>query len=256
MLGRLRLINFIFIIMSKGPITARIDQVENGKDCFIVSVTSVSHARKSKIKIPNSADISAFEPDKFITFCLAEDVSTDETFMHHGRDDERAVVVFLSNDYGKPYKNNHLWLEKGKTMLNLQKLPHIVETLFEVSSYYRERRILVEKALDVLNLTQDLETVDALFSMKAKNLYLLLGNKLEPLPQATACQLGSGLRLTVIEDFFIPVQIADCLLAMAENNIDLENPCRRDLRHLLFLAQMHGESKEKIDAFIANYKQQ
>ncbi|MBO5039057.1 MAG: hypothetical protein J6C85_06370 [Alphaproteobacteria bacterium] len=242
--------------MSKGPITARIDKVVKGKDCFSVCVTVLADERKSEIKIPDTADVSAFAEDKIITFHLAEDVSNNENFTVHKREDGQPVLIFLSDEQGFPFKNGLLWLEKGKETLTLEKLPQIAELLLEVSPYYSKRRVLVEKALEVLKLAQDPETIDALFSMKAENLYALLGDTLEPLPQTTAFPLTRSLRLAVIEDFFIPVQIADCLLSLATSGVDLENPRRRDLWHILFLALMHGESKETVNDFIARYERQ
>lgn len=250
------LTNFIFIIMSKGPITARIDQVVKGNGCLTLCVTSITNERESRIKLPALADISAFEPDKIITFYLAEEVSNGETFTVHRREDGQPVLIFLSDDQGQPLKNGLLWLEKGSETLKLQKLPRVVEILLELSSYYGKRRALVEKALEVLKLTQDAETIDALFSMKAENLYALLGDMFEPLPQATAISLSRSFRLAVVEDCLIPVQIADCLLSMSASGVDLENPRKRDLRHILYLALMHGESKETVNDFIDRYERQ
>lgn len=256
MLEILRLINFISIIMSKGPIIARINLIVRGKNYFAIYVTSLANGCESEIKLPDTADISAFEPEKIITYYLSEEVSTNENFMSSTHNIGCPVIIFSSDCLGKPLKSSILWLKKGKKMLNLQKLPRLVEILLGLSPYYGKRRDLAEKALEVLNLTQDPETIDALFSMKAENLYALLGDMFEPLPQATAVSLSRSFRLAVIEDCFIPVEIADCLLTMATSGVDLENPYRRDLRHILFLALMHGESKETINDFIANYERQ
>lgn len=239
--------------MSKGPFIARIDKVVKGKNCVTACVTSLANGRQSEIKLPDTVDLSQLVPDVIIGYYLEENVSSSENFSPKQREETLPVLVFLSDDEGMPLEKGLILLKEGNRVLTLQKLPHIVDALLDVSPYYRTREVLVAKALNVLDITQDADTLDALFSMKVENLYALLGNILAPLPQTKAAPPSLELQSFVVKNIFIPVQIADCLLSMASNGANLENPSECDLRDILRLASVHGENQETIDNFIARY---
>lgn len=254
MLKTYRLIKFMFI-MSKGPFVARINRVDRENECNVLKLVRLRDERKSEVKMPADVDISALKSGMVITYYLAEDDWADVNFQQIKHED-RPVVIFESCEHGEPVKEFFLWLEKGECVLKLEKLPKIAEILLNQSYFYSARRILVEKSLDILKLTQDPETIDALFSMPPLTLYKLLGETVHTLSQKEAAKMCPEVRWVYVRDAFVCIQIADSLLAMAHSGVDLESPRRRDLRRILGLALLHGENEEKINDFIASYKRE
>lgn len=238
--------------MSKGPFVARIDKVDRAKDVNL-QVTRLCDERKSELNMPPLADTSSLKTKDIIVYYLADDGHTAEKGKKTARK-ERPVLVYLGDIHGCPLKDKSLiWLEKGKDGIKQQKLPKIVEYLLEVSEFYASRRELVEKSLNILRLTQDEETLDALFSMPPLLLYQLLGNKVHWFSSKYQMCAKEELK-QIVSDAFIPVQIADAVVALALTGVDLENPCKHDIWRLMALARLHGESQEKIDNFVAACK--
>ncbi len=103
--------------MSKGPFTARIDKVVKAEMFNVLKMTHVFNEQKDELKMPLTADVSTLPPQSVITYYLADDDLADEQ-MNRIQRDERPVLVFASDGYGNPAKNeNFLWLEAVKVLL-------------------------------------------------------------------------------------------------------------------------------------------
>ncbi len=223
-------------IMSKGPITARINKISAAENFHILDVEQLCNEKRETVKLPQTADISRLCPGSVITYYRAEDGIIPEN-IHDMPEEERVVLVFSRNGDGigiPPQEERMMWMDKGDRLVTLEKLPRIVEILLGLSSYYGKRRDIVEKSLEILEMSQDPETIDALFSVRPNVLDELFGEK-----------------FTVIS-----VQIADSLLALAMAGADLEHPRRRDLRPILALAALHGETQSKIYDFMTAYERE
>ena len=67
-------------------------------------------------------------------------------------------------------------------------------------------------------------------------------------------QLEPYNREAIIEDTFIPVQIADLLVNLKLNGANLDNPHRRDLAQILALAVIHGTPHIVVREYIQAYQ--
>ena len=83
-------------------------------------------------------------------------------------------------------------------------------------------------------MSQDPEAIDALFSVSSETLSDLLGENFST----------------------VSVQIADSLINLALADGDLEHPRKRELRQILMLATLHGETRKKIYDFISEYERE
>lgn len=238
-------------IMSKGPFTVRINKVVKTELFNVLDMTHVCNERKDELKMPLTVNISELPPKSIITYYLADDDLADEQ-MNRIERDERPVVMFSSDENGNPAKTgNFLWLAQGNLELQLKKLPRIVEILLGISAYYGKRRDIVEKSLEILKLTQEPETIDALFSMSAPRLCALFGEKIHP---SAKPEVLPSMKEEMLCEAIIPLQIADALVSLYSMGADLEHPHRRSLRHMLVLALLHGESRKLIEEFIESYE--
>ena len=233
--------------MSKGPIIARINQIDTADGFRTIQAEQLFeqffHGRKETLQLPENDELKRLAVGDAITFYRAEDnVETGEA-MENLRDfdrrdqKERIVLLFKCqpNGQGFPSKEERVfWLDKGEKLLELEKLPRIIEILLGLSMYYGKRREAVEKSLDILRLSQDPEAIDALFSVRPEKLDELLGG----------------------EDMLFAVQIADAMLALKLAGADLEHPRRRDLRQILSLAVLHGTAERTVKDFIDAYQRE
>ena len=222
--------------MSKGPFTARINQIDTAENFHILQVEQLTeqffHGQKETLKVPVDERLSSLRSGDVITYYRAEEEYVITETPHS---EERVVLLFKrsSDGLGLPEKRC-LWIAPGKPLMQLPDLPRIVQILLGLSSYYGKREDLVRAALDILALSQDAEAIDALFSIRPDLLDKLLG----------------------MEYAVVSVQVADSLIALALAGTDLEHPRRRDLRQILSLALLHGEAQAKIYDFIASYERE
>ena len=216
--------------MSKGPKTARINKIGAAENFHLLWVSSCFNGKVDVVMLPQSVDISALKRGDIITYYLAEE-TCDERLSGQSQK-ERAVLVFKRLPDEQGVDGSFFWVSAGEKTLYFQKIPCIVEILLRLSAYYGKREKLVVTSLKILEMTQDVEALDALFSMRPEVLDPLLGMK----------------------NSVIPVQIADSLVSLSLSGADLEQPRRRDLRQMLSLAILHGEPPRKIYDFISNYK--
>lgn len=237
--------------------TARINQIDTVDSFHVLKVTELAHEKEDVVKIPIDVDISPLSKGSVITYYRAEeDLSVDEVKIPAPG---HIVLIFKRQNQEEklPDKDKRfLWLEKGTELLSVERLPRIVEILLGVSDYYGKRRDLVEKSLEILKLTQDPETLDALFSMPIIRLYDLLGDKVYPSvvqKNLPLCYAGNALQ---VSDAFISVQIADQLVALALAGADVEHPRRRDVRQILSLAVLHGLPHQTAHDFIVSYERE
>ena len=202
--------------MSKGPFTARINQIDTAENFHILQVEQLTeqffHGQKETLKVPVDERLSSLRSGDVITYYRAEEEYVITETPHS---EERVVLLFKrsSDGLGLPEKRC-LWIAPGKPLMQLPDLPRIVQILLGLSSYYGKREDLVRAALDILALSQDAEAIDALFSIRPDLLDKLLG----------------------MEYAVVSVQVADSLIALALAGADLEHPRRRDLRQILSLA--------------------
>ncbi len=230
--------------MSKGPLTARINKIGAAENFRVFDVELLNdhcYGRVEVFKLPQTEMTSRLQKGDTVTYYYAEDIVggkvSDEIKIfgqHKSRDEERVVLLFKCMADGEKLplpEERVLWLDKGEKLLILDHLPRLVEILLEVSPYYGRRRLSVEKSLDVLKMSQDPETIDALFSIRPEKLDALLGCK----------------------DMLFAVQIADALLYLASSGADLEHPRHRELRQILSLAMLHGLPEKTVREYIDSY---
>lgn len=222
--------------MSKGPFTARINQIDTAENFHILQVEQLTeqffHGQKETLKVPVDERLSSLRSGDVITYYRAEEEYVITETPHS---EERVVLLFKrSSDGLRLPEKRCLWIAPGKPLMQLPDLPRIVQILLGLSSYYGKREDLVRGALDILALSQDAEAIDALFSIRPDLLDKLLG----------------------MEYAVVSVQVADSLIALALAGADLEHPRRRDLRQILSLALLHGETQAKIYDFIASYERE
>ena len=127
--------------------------------------------------------------------------------------------------------------------------------MFEISDYYRKHKNIAQKTLEILDITQDAEALDALFSMPPFMIYELFGDKVCLESYETVCSVSDNLRLETISNAFIPVQLADILVTMKTLGQNIDNPQNtEDLTNISFLAILHGEDPKSIQNFINSYR--
>lgn len=181
--------------MSKGPFTARINQIDTAENFHILQVEQLTeqffHGQKETLKVPVDERLSSLRSGDVITYYRAEEEYVITETPHS---EERVVLLFKrsSDGLGLPEKRC-LWIAPGKPLMQLPDLPRIVQILLGLSSYYGKREDLVRAALDILALSQDAEAIDALFSIRPDLLDKLLG----------------------MEYAVVSVQVADSLIALA-----------------------------------------
>lgn len=237
--------------------TARINKIDTA-DCFhVLCVADLRTEQKDEVKIPVSVDISPLSPGCVIVYYRAE----EEYSKAEGETPSSGRIVLLFTisraGYGKASNQDRfLWLEKGETLFNLERLPRIAEILLGISDYYGKRRDVVEKSLEILKLTQDPETLDALFSLRPEVLHILLADKACPVTKEQLASLSLKDRNGLISDAVISVQIADILVALSQSGADFEHPRRRDVRQILSLALIHGASYRTVNDFIVGYERE
>ena len=152
--------------MSKGPFTARINQIDTAENFHILQVEQLTeqffHGQKETLKVPVDERLSSLRSGDVITYYRAEEEYVITETPHS---EERIVLLFKrsSDGLGLPEKRC-LWIAPGKPLMQLPDLPRIVQILLGLSSYYGKREDLVRAALDILALSQDAEAIDALCS--------------------------------------------------------------------------------------------
>lgn len=225
--------------MSKGPITACVTRIDIAGGFQSIKVKSYILQKEDLVVLPISADISKLKCGDYITYYRADE---QEITSMEQTDEERVVLVFSQKIEDDKSKNGSkvFWISKGEKLPALEKvleqneLPRIITILLSLSAYYGLREDYVKEALNILRMSQDPEAIDALFSVSAKTLTDLLGEKFST----------------------VSVQVADSLIGLALADGDLEHPRKRELRQILMLATLHGEPHQKIYDFISNYERE
>ena len=224
--------------------SARINQIDAAGNFHVFNVELLNehcYGKAEVFKLPQTEVTGRLQKGDIVTYYYAEDFAGSAIgedgkifWPRESRGEERVVLLFkcASDEENFPRPEERvLWLDKGERLLTLDHLPRLVEILLEVSPYYDRRRSAVEKSLDVLELSQDPETIDALFSIRPEKLDVLLGGK----------------------DMLFAVQIADALLYLASLGADFEHPRRRELRQILSLAVFHGTPEKAVREYIDSY---
>ena len=240
--------------MSNGPFYAFIEKISDLDDRYEILVLLKYRCQRSTIFLPKSVDITHLQVEDNICYYLSSCEKESE---------RRVVLLFKHNkDYLSPFRHTFetpilkdwFYIYKGDKVLELNELPQAMNLLLTLSTFYSKRHELVKKSLEILEITQDQCALDAIFSMKPEKIYELLGDKVCLCSNEELSSLNPYIRNSIIEDAFIPVQIADLLVSLKLNGADLDNPYRRDLPQILALAVIHGTPYEVINEFISDYK--
>lgn len=241
--------------MSKGPYYANVKMISSNESGHQISVVLSGTLAERTIVLPLEFSIENLKIKDRICYYL----SSPET-KENEKEPAEQRVVFLSKIEGDLFYEDRMpkicdwfYVYKGEKILELDKLPKIILALLKVSPFYEKRRELVERALGILEITQDPDALDALFSMKCLRLYEVLGDKVCLYPKNELLKLQPYTRSTIIEDAFIPVQIADLLISLKMYGADINNPYKRDLSQVMALAIVHGTPYETVKTFINNY---
>lgn len=242
--------------MSKGPFRASVINITHVDGYHELTVKSDSTCLDDVIFISDIANIEVINIGDSIVYYLEE---KDSSISEEDRSKNIVVVIYkefysVSSPMLFPVLKSWCWIRKGEQILQLDKLPGIIEILFNLSRYYRNRKKLAQKAIDILNTTQDVEALDALFSMHPCTLYEVLSDKVCLDDYETICSVEEKARNQAINDTFIPVQIADLLVNLKANGADVENPHKRDLFQITAMAITHGEKPKDVHDFISSYK--
>ena len=242
--------------MSKGPFRASVINITHVDGYHELTVKSDSTCLDDVIFISDIANIEVINIGDSIVYYLEE---KDSSVSEDDRSKNIVVVIYKEfysvSSHGRfPVLKSWYWIRKGEQILQLDKLPGIIEILFNLSRYYRNRKKLAQKAIDILNTTQDVEALDALFSMHPCTLYEVLSDKVCLDDYETICSVEEKARNQAINDTFIPVQIADLLVNLKANGADVENPHKRDLFQITAMAITHGEKPKDVHDFISSYK--
>ncbi len=221
--------------MSKGPITARVINIDTAGSFHSIKVNNTITGKDDLVILPSSADIGKLKINDLITYYRADE---QEICSMKQTDEERIVLLFVRKEDVATSKV--FWISKGEKLPAIEKvleqdeLPRVITILLSLSAYYGKREDFAQEALNILRMSQDPEAIDALFSVSTATLVDLLGEKFSP----------------------VSVQIADSLINLALADGDLEHPRKRELRQILMLATMHGESHQKIYDFISAYERE
>lgn len=221
--------------MSKGPITARVMNIDTAGSFRLIRVEEYISRKEDLVILPLSADISELRCGDVISYYRADE---QEISSMKQTDEERIVLLFTRKEEATTSKV--FWISKGEKLPAIEKvleqneLPRIITILLSLSAYYGKREDFAKEALTILRMSQDPEAIDALFSVSSETLHDLLGEKISA----------------------VSVQIADSLVNLALADGDLEHPRKRELRQILMLATMHGESHQKIYDFISAYERE
>ena len=213
-----------YIIMSKGPVTASVINIDTAGGFHSIKVKDVISGKEDLVILPSSADIQTLKKDDM-----------EQT------DEERVVLLFSRKGEGNASQSSKVfWIAKGEKLPALEKvleqneLPRVIVILLSLSAYYGKREDFAKEALNILRMSQDPEAIDALFSVSSETLSDLLGENFST----------------------VSVQIADSLINLALADGDLEHPRKRELRQILMLATLHGETRKKIYDFISEYERE
>lgn len=227
-----------YIIMSKGPVTASVINIDTAGGFHSIKVKNVISGKEDLVILPSSADIQTLKKDDIVTYYRADEqeiISMEQT------DEERVVLLFSRKREGDASQTSKVfWIAKGEKLPALEKvleqneLPRIIVILLSLSAYYGKREDFAKEALNILRMSQDPEAIDALFSVSSETLSDLLGENFST----------------------VSVQIADSLINLALADGDLEHPRKRELRQILMLATLHGETRKKIYDFISEYERE
>ena len=240
--------------MSKGPFYAR-----------VVKITEHDNLHKIVVQAPENLFTEVIRVFDCENFCLKEGDNIayylDEATSQDVFSNECDVVVLFKHNIGAkckddiPILKDWYYARKGERILELKKLPKIIDILFEISDYYRKHKNIAQKTLEILDITQDAEALDALFSMPPFMIYELFGDKVCLESYETVCSVSDNLRLETISNAFIPVQLADILVTMKTLGQNIDNPQNtEDLTNISFLAILHGEDPKSIQNFINSYR--
>ena len=245
--------------MSKGPYCAYVKQILTDDISHKISTELKANCQNILLELPKEVDIRKLNIDDHISFYLSSPQSEDGDIKAK---EQKVVLIFkhskdemrlFRNVHGSSIENDWFYIYKGEKLLELDKLPKCINLLMGISPFYGKRFDLVKKALEILDLTQDPDTLDALFSMKPQVIYELLQDKVCLCSNDELSKLPSYVRDTLIEETYIPVQIADLLVSMKLNGADLENPYKRDLPLIFALATIHGTPSNIINEFMSGY---
>ncbi|MBR5598688.1 MAG: hypothetical protein IKW39_01470 [Alphaproteobacteria bacterium] len=246
--------------MSRGPYYAYVEQIESTDKGHKITVLLKSTYKRSSLEFSGEIDFSSLKIGDNICYYQ----SLPDSQNNNSEEKKNKVVLMFKHQkeasnpfrytFTTPIVKDWIYIYKGKKILELEKIPRIIGMLVNLSDFYRDRHELVEKALGILEITQDIDTLDALFSMKPDVIHELLGDKVCLYSDDELKKLQPYTRKGIIEDAFIPVQIADLLVSLKLANVDLHNPHRRDLPMVMALAVIHGTSYDLIRSFIQNYK--
>lgn len=224
--------------MSKGPITACVINIDTAGGFHSIKVKDVISGKEDLVILPSSADIQTLKKDDIVTYYRADE---QEITSMEQTDEERVVLLFSRKGEGNaPQSSKVFWIAKGEKLPALEKvleqneLPRIIVILLSLSAYYGKREDFAKEALNILRMSQDPEAIDALFSVSSETLSDLLGENFST----------------------VSVQIADSLINLALADGDLEHPRKRELRQILMLATLHGETRKKIYDFISEYERE
>lgn len=224
--------------MSKGPITACVVNIDTAGSFHSIKVKNIISGKEDLVVLPISADIQKLKKADVITYYRADE---QEICSMEQTDEERVVLLFSrKSEEGASQSPKVFWIAKGEKLPALEKvleqneLPRIIIILLSLSAYYGKREDFAKEALNILRMSQDPEAIDALFSVSSETLRDLLGEKISA----------------------VSVQIADSLVNLALADGDLEHPRKRELRQILMLATLHGETRKKIYDFISEYERE
>jgi hypothetical protein len=242
--------------MSNGPYYAFIEKISPLDDRFEISVLQKDRCQNNTIFLPIDVEISHLKIGDNICYYLC---SCDNEI-------EKRVVLLFKHDkdslnpfrysFRTPILKDWFYVYKGDKILELKELPQVINLLLTLSTFYSKRYELVKKSLDILDITQDPCALDAIFSMRPEKIYELLGDNVCLCSNDLLMQLEPYSRNSIIEDSFIPVQIADLLVNLKLSGVDIYKPFRRDLPQVLTLAVIHGTPYEVIKDFFYSYKRE
>lgn len=241
--------------MSRGPFRANVINITHVDGYHELTVKLESTGADEVILVSDEADIEAISN---IGDCVVYYLAEPDNIDNDKKSNNIAVVIYkefysVSSVESLPILKSWYWIRKGNKILNIDKLPKVIDILLGLSCFYGKRKELVEKALTVLELTQDEHTLDALFSMPPLTLYELLNDNVCLDNYETICSIDEEIRCSIIIDTIIPLQIADLLVNLKLSGADFEKPTKHDLAQTLALAVIHGENPYKIQNFICSY---
>lgn len=244
--------------MSKGPFYANVKSISSSMSGHKILIVLSGTLSERIIELPKKFSIENLRVKDKICFYL----SNPETKENCDQATSQHVVLLFKTDSNifddnrTPKICEWFYVYEGKKILELEKLPRIIIDLLSLSPFYNKRKILVERALGILELTQDTDALDALFSMKCLRLYEVLGDRVCLCPHEELTKLQPYTRDSIIEDAFIPVQIADLLVSLKNFGADIDNPLKRDLMQVMALAIIHGTPYEIVRDFVNGYARQ